>query len=220
DNIPEGGCLLVVNHSLATYDIAMLSHAVFDKLGRMPRGLGDKRVFQVPGLASLARYFGAVVASHEQADRLLSDGLIVLVAPGGMKEALRPSEERYEVRWEERRGFVRLAIRTGVPIVLAACPAADDLFDVAPSSLTDRLYRDYHVPLPMLRGLKSLASLVPKAVALTHVIGEPIAPPKLGEECSDADTEAAVVALHDEVLERMSTLMTRGLELADDAASR
>jgi len=212
ENIPAGPCLLVVNHSLATYDIMLLSHAVYEKHGRMPRGLGDKRLFQVPGLASLVRYFGGVMASHDRADSLLDQGFIVLVAPGGMREALRPAEHRYEVQWADRRGFIRLAIRTRTPIVLAACPAADDLFDVARSDLTDRLYRNFHVPVPVLKGLSGLGSLLPRATPLTHLLGEPLAPP----EVEDADLDSAVDAFHSEVSSRMDALMAEALALGTD----
>ena len=47
----------------------------------------------------------------------------MVVAPGGMKEALRPREERYRYVGS---GF-GFTLRTGAPLVMAACPKADDL---------------------------------------------------------------------------------------------
>ena len=92
------------------------------------------------------------MASHGAGEQLLEQGLLVVVAPGGMKEALRPREERYQVKWSDRKGFVRLALRTGAPLVMAACPKADDLYDVVDSDLTRRIYDQFHLPIPMLRG--------------------------------------------------------------------
>ena len=207
ENLPtEGPCLLVVNHSLATYDILMLSQTIYERLGRIPRGLGDKRLFQVPGLRQVVAYFGGVRASHDAADRLLGEGLIVLVAPGGMMEALRPSEKRYQVSWEDRKGFIRVALRTGAPIVLAACPKADDLYDVRENDLTRRIYERFHLPIPFLSG--EGGGLLPRAVRLTHTLSEPIRPPPLAER---DDIEPYVDPLHLRVVDRMNSLMTEAL---------
>ena len=66
---------------------------------------------------------------------------------GGWREALGPRDARCEGRWDTRKGFVRLALQAGVPIVLSACPAADDLYDVYGSALTDWIYEQVHVPV-------------------------------------------------------------------------
>lgn len=210
DNIPEGRCLLVVNHSLATYDVFLLMLAVWQARGRLPRGLGDRRLFQLPWSARAATFFGSVEASHEGADLLLDSDLLVLVAPGGMYEAIRSSEERYQLRWAERKGFVRLAIRTQTPIVLAACPRADDLFTVYRSSFTDRLYEALHLPIPLFKGQGW--SLLPEAVKLTHHLGTPIAPPPVPDDLEGPELEALVESFHAEVTARMEALMATALE--------
>ncbi len=214
ETLPPGAFLLVVNHSLATYDILMLGHHLYERTGRFPRGLGDKRLFQVPVLSQLVTYFGGVRASHDAADGLLMDGHIVIVAPGGMSEALRPSDERYRVRWDDRKGFVRLAIRMGVPMVLAACPRADDLYDVQGSELTRSLYDRFHIPVPFLRG--EGGGLRPRAIRLVHALSEPIHPPAVEER---ADLEPLVEPLHSLVMARMNELMQSALDFeARDSA--
>lgn len=204
ENIPAGPCLLVVNHSLATYDILLLMLRCWEDLGRIPRGLGDKRIFEIPWTSRFASYFGGVRAAHRAADQLLDAGCIVLVAPGGMKEAIRPSERRYQLRWRGRRGFVKLALRKRVPIVLAACPRADDLYTVYRSGITNAVYRRLHIPVPLFKG--DGWSLLPRSVKLVHRIGEPIQPPD-----EDPDDEAAVDAFHTLLTERMNELMEQTL---------
>jgi 1-acyl-sn-glycerol-3-phosphate acyltransferase len=205
ENIPAGPCLLVVNHSLATYDIGLLMLAVWDMHHRLPRSLGDKRLFHLPWAARAAQYMGAQVASPTAGEELLADGRIVLVAPGGMKEAIRPSDERYRLRWADRKGFVRLALSAQVPIVLAACPRADDLYRVYRSGLTDAIYDLIHLPVPLFKGRGW--SLLPDPVQLVHLVDEPIVPPDVGPDDQDA-----LHTFHAHVVERMEALMERALE--------
>lgn len=204
EHIPrEGPCLLVVHHSFATYDGFLLGGAIWDGTGRLPRGLGDDRIFQIPRLRDVAWRIGLVPASPETGERILRAGHVLGVAPGGMWEALRPRTERRRSRWEGRRGFVRLALRTGAPIVVAACPAADDVYTVYPSRLTDGLYRRLHLPVPLLRGVGP--TLVPRRVTITGHIAAPIVPPPY----DPADEDAQVEALHAEAGRRMAELLSR-----------
>jgi 1-acyl-sn-glycerol-3-phosphate acyltransferase len=203
DHIPETGpALLVINHSLATYDGMLMSVAVFDHRGRLPIGLGDRLLFRIPGLRRWVQRIGVVVATPENGQQLLEEGHLVVVAPGGMREALRPTRERYETRWDKRRGFVRLAIRAAVPIILVACPAADDIYRVYRSPLARIGYKRWKVPLPVARGLGP--TLLPRPVQLTHYIDRPIAPPKMDVRSLTAQVDS----LHEQVQARMRALMT------------
>ncbi len=196
-----GGFLLALNHSMATYDAFMLGLAIHEATGRLPTGLGDNLIFKLPGLADAARRAGIRPASPAHGIELLRQGEVVMVAPGGMREALRPSSERYTVRWERRRGFVRLALLAQVPIVLVGCRAADDMFTVYENRLTKLVYRRWRLPLPIVRGLGP--SLVPRPVRLVHRIAPPVVPPVLDV----AATDAQVDALHARVSDVMRGLL-------------
>ncbi|MEC7949369.1 MAG: lysophospholipid acyltransferase family protein [Myxococcota bacterium] len=204
ERLPRTGAwLMVTNHSLATYDGFLYGREVIRHLQRVPRGLGDKRIFQTPWVCDFARRIGLVEASPTAGRALLDAGQIVGVAPGGMREALRSSQDRYTVQWERRKGFVRLALRAGVPIVLAACPAADDLYEVYGNRLTDWVYEQLHVPVPFARGVGP--SLWPRPVRLTHHIAPPIIPPRHDPRHEAEQTEA----LHATALATMQDLMSR-----------
>ncbi len=177
-NLPKSGpYILVTNHSLATYDILLLFGAIYQNSRRVVRPLVDRAFWRVPYLGNIMNFFGSVQGSHDSAKQLLSDGNIVAVAPGGMQEALRTSDERYQVRWRKRRGFARLAMEAQVPIILAACPRADDLFAIYPNFLTTLIYDKLRLPFPLARGIG--LSIIPRPVKLVHYLSETMRPPKM-----------------------------------------
>lgn len=170
EHVPrEGAALFVHNHSLSTYDNLLLGAAVYLELGRLVHGLGDRLMFRIPGLSGFMSRIGFVDANMESARRFLSEGHMVGLTPGGMREALKPSTRRYQLLWEDRKGFVRLSILSNTPIILAANPRGDEIFTVLPSSVTNAMYRRFKLPLPLAYGRAFLP--IPRPVALTHVRG-------------------------------------------------
>lgn len=203
EHIPlQGPALLVIHHSLATYDALLLAYRIYEVTGRAMTGLGHDRLFGVPGLRRVVRKLGIHPASPQAGRSLLEAGELLGVAPGGMWEALRPSSERYQVRWSRRRGFVRLALEMQVPMVLAACPRADDLFDVRPHALTDWVYDRLRLPLPLVRGRAGWP--VPRKVRLKHYVAPPIVPPP-----TTGPSEREIDDLHERATEVMRALLQR-----------
>jgi 1-acyl-sn-glycerol-3-phosphate acyltransferase len=83
----------------------------------------ERRFFQlahngvVAGPAGrLVRRYGTVAADPKNAERALATGAAVLVYPGGDYEVFRPSWESGKVDFGGRKGFIRLALKMGVPI--------------------------------------------------------------------------------------------------------
>jgi len=208
DHIPrQGPAIIAVSHSLITYDVALLALRSFNGRGRMLRGLGDRSIFRTPGLRSVAWSLGAVEANRDMAVAMLAQGEVIVIAPGGMREALRPSTARHQVLWQRRKGFVRLALETGAPIILAACPAADDALTIYENRVTKGIYRHMRMPLPVARGVG--LSTIPRPVALTHLLSEPLLPPpgRAGEHVEDL-----IDRWHAAVCARMDTLMAEAAD--------
>lgn len=204
ENVPlKGPTLLVVHHSFATYDVAMLGVTIWESCQRVCRALADRLIFKIPILADEARKIGAVVGDPATAKKLLRDGELVMVAPGGMREALRSSEQKHTLAWGNRVGFARLAIETGATLVPAACPAADEIFTLTQNRLTDFLYQRLHIPVPLLRGLGPTP--LPRPVPLTHYVGKPIVPPAAAKRPAALQTQA--VALQQKVAAAMMDLL-------------
>ena len=204
ENIPaKGRGILVSNHSLATYDIALLFGAIYQEWNRIPRPLADHLFFKIPLLGDLVRAVGGVEGTPANAKKLLKEGHLMAVAPGGMREALRSSAERYQIRWARRKGFVRLAIETQSPIILCICPKADDIYDVFPTALTKWAYSRLRIPLVLARGIG--LSLLPKPVQLTHIVDTPIVPPKAAK--SAAELSLQIDELHQHVIARANEII-------------
>jgi len=181
DNLPKRSqALLVANHSLATYDMALLIHAIYMETGRVVRPLVDKLFYKVPFLGPLMTSLGCHSGTKENARELLENKSLVLVAPGGMREALRSSTEKYTTIWDKRKGFARLSIETQTPVILAICPRADDLYQVYPTKLTKWMYK--HLKLPVFLALGIAGTPIPKPVRLVHFLSAPIKPPKMAED--------------------------------------
>lgn len=122
DTLPEQGPMLLVgNHSggVIVPDTAVTLAAWYRErgLGDPLLGLAFDGAFGVPGFETLMRKIGEIPASHENAELALNSGNSVLVYPGGAREAFRPWTERNQIVFSGHRGFIKLALRTGVPVV-------------------------------------------------------------------------------------------------------
>jgi 1-acyl-sn-glycerol-3-phosphate acyltransferase len=119
--IPEDRpVLLVGNHSGGnlTPDTIVFTLAFYTYFGveRRFHQLAHNLVLSSP-VGPLLRKYGTVAASHENARTALEAGAAVLVYPGGDWEVHRPSWHRHEVDFAGRKGFIKLALDAGVPIV-------------------------------------------------------------------------------------------------------
>ena len=207
DNIPpQGPGIVVANHSLATYDTMLLGWQVAQAHGRELLALVDRLAVRAPITRTIFRDI-AIEGSRQSAEQALRDGKLILVMPGGMREMLRDSANKYRVDWAGRRGFVRISLNTGAPIILAACPQADDIFEVYPNPVTRMMYSRFKLPLPVFRGLGP--TMVPRKVSLTHLLSEPIVPQVAPDQVTEADVEAH----HERIVRRMDALMEEALAI-------
>ncbi|TQM71793.1 1-acyl-sn-glycerol-3-phosphate acyltransferase [Actinomadura hallensis] len=215
DNIPEGGALLVANHSgTIPLDALMLSVAVHDHVGRQVRLLGADLVYQIPVLGHLSRKAGHTLACQSDAARLLGKGELVGVFPEGYKGVGKPFSERYKLQRFGRGGFVGTALRAGVPIVPCAIVGAEEIYpkiaDVRPLA---RLLGLPYFPVTPTFPLLGPAGLVPLPSKWMIQFGEPMT---LEEYDADtADDPMTVFNITDHVRENVQqmlfdTLLRRG----------
>lgn len=122
ETLPERGPMLLVgNHSggIVVPDTAVTIAAWYRErgLGDALLGLAFDGVFGIPGFETLMRRLGEIPASHDNAERALRAGHSLLVYPGGARESFRPWTDRNRVDFSGHKGFVKLALRAGVPVV-------------------------------------------------------------------------------------------------------
>jgi 1-acyl-sn-glycerol-3-phosphate acyltransferase len=122
ENVPERGpVLLVGNHSggILIVDTFVFAQAFYEQFGtdREFYQLAHDLVFKVPGVRALVTPYGTVPASPANLRRALSRDAAVLVYPGGDHETYRATWHSADIDFAHRTGFVRLALRLGVPLV-------------------------------------------------------------------------------------------------------
>jgi 1-acyl-sn-glycerol-3-phosphate acyltransferase len=135
ENVPaNGGALLVSNHSGALPpDAPMIMQAIRNEHPH-PRPLymlGEHWFKGYPGVGMLTNKIGLVAAHPANAQRLLRDeGRLALVFPEGQKGSRKLYWQRYRLRRFGRGGFVKTALRAGVPIVPIAVIGAEEAMPI------------------------------------------------------------------------------------------
>jgi 1-acyl-sn-glycerol-3-phosphate acyltransferase len=131
ENVPaQGPGLIVANHSgVLPYDGLMVNVAVRHEhpARREVRMLALDMFALLPFLAPMLTRTGAVRANPENGERLLRKGELVGVFPEGVKGVGKRFRDRYKLARFGRGGFVRLALRTGAPIIPCAVVGAEEI---------------------------------------------------------------------------------------------
>ena len=222
DRVPEGAALIVGNHSggFVSADMWLLGGALYLRggLASVPFGLAHEIAVKLPGVHQVLPRLGAVRASPENASRLFERGDKVLVYPGGDVDAFRPTKYRDRILFGRRRGYVRLALRCGVPIVPVVSAGSHETWWVLTEGRalarllgTHRWLRldvvpiTWSLPWGFMIGFPPVYIPLPTRI-LIEVL-EPIAFERSGEEAaSDAEY---VEACHARVLSRMQSALDR-----------
>ena len=121
DRVPQSPVLLIGNQSggVITPDTSAVYAAWYRTRGFEDplMGLAFDGIYAVPGWRELMRKIGQMPASMDNAQAALGDGCSVLLYPGGSYEVFRPWKDRNRIVFKGRKGFIRLALKTGVPVV-------------------------------------------------------------------------------------------------------
>jgi 1-acyl-sn-glycerol-3-phosphate acyltransferase len=133
ENLPEGPVILVANHSGALpLDGPILRMAIRRRRPELceARWLLEDAIFYLPVLGLLLNRIGAVRASAENALQLLDERRPVIVFPEGIQGISKTFTDRYQLRPFGRGGFVKVALRTRVPILPVAIFGAEESMPV------------------------------------------------------------------------------------------
>lgn len=185
ENLPPERGLLVANHAFG-WDVAFAMGEIREKTGRTVWALGEHAWWKVPLLRRIAAAAGTVDGTPANIDRLLAAEQLVVVLPGGLREALKPRELRYRLLWGHRYGFVRAAIRNRAPICPLAAIGSDELFDFVGDAYARgrRLLGRFAIPIPRPARLWP----IPHRVHLRYVVGQALTLPAAPEQADDPET--------------------------------
>lgn len=115
-----GGAMVVSNHSggILSPDVLLFAPAFFSHFGfvRPYYTLAHARV-RIGPLGDLLRRTGVIAADSPDAAEALRSGAVVLIFPGGEYDSYRPTMDANVVDFNGQKGYVRLAVDAGVPIV-------------------------------------------------------------------------------------------------------
>jgi 1-acyl-sn-glycerol-3-phosphate acyltransferase len=217
-SMPEGGALVVSNHSggMFTPDLLVFASAYYDEFGydRPIYTLAHNTVYIGPFEDWLPRA-GVIHASQDNAAEALRAGGVVLVFPGGDYDSYRPTSAGNVIDFNGRSGYVRTAIRARVPIVPMVSIGAQEsqLFLGRGNGLAKKLGLDKRLRmdiLPLSVGFPfGLSLLVPPNLPLpTKIVTEVLDPVDVvgtfGEDPDVAEVDAHVRALMQDALDRLA----------------
>jgi 1-acyl-sn-glycerol-3-phosphate acyltransferase len=134
ENLPEPPVLLVGIHSGAPFvwDAWTVGVQWWRRFGqeRLLHGTAHDALMAIPGIGRYFRAMGVLPAAPDSMATALAEGRDVAVWPGGEVDSLRPWHERDKANLAGRSGFVKMAIRAGVPIVPIATVGGADAMPV------------------------------------------------------------------------------------------
>lgn len=226
ERIPDRNCLFVGVHSggTLTMDAWTLVTAWQRRFGnsRVLHGTAHDVLMALPGLGDYFRLTGVIAASRASVGAALARGDDVIVWPGGEKDAMRSWQRRDVAELGGRTGFVRQAIRSGVPIVpVATVGGHDTVFVLSEGKWLAALLMKHDGLRSALRGADNLPIIsgFPFPLAIELLPAHVPLPAKIRTEILDpieidTDPERAqdmdyVKSVYDEVETAIQAGMTR-----------
>jgi 1-acyl-sn-glycerol-3-phosphate acyltransferase len=172
ENLPSSGrVILVANHSgQLPFDGLVIGSACFlePPQPRLVRAMVEFFVPTVPFASYLFSRWGQITGTPENCRRLLSAEEAVLVFPEGARGISKPFSKRYQLA-DFGKGFMRLALETGAPIVPVAVIGAEEQ---APAINLERVAK--LMKLPALPIVFPFIAPVPLPVKYRLYFGEPM----------------------------------------------
>jgi len=218
--------VLVSNHALDIVDPLLFTTALIDRCGCMPYFIGHENlVFKAPGLGDLAKRFHMVPSRcMEDAAQALQHGGLLMLYPGSGSEAARRSyrDEPYRLKWDDRLGFLQLALRCDAELIFVAAVGIDELYYQSALEIPHWLLRlnsaERYIGSRLQFGTLGphlLPTLGTLPVQITHVVSKPI---DLGDRVAALNSDAALQRLHRRVVARYHRLLVGAVARRETAA--
>jgi 1-acyl-sn-glycerol-3-phosphate acyltransferase len=179
ENIPEEGrTLLVCNHSgQLPWDGSMVGLAVMNEhpTQRLVRTLYATWFPTLPFISTLFTKMGQALATEENGIRLLENDELVAVFPEGYKGVGKLFKDRYQLARFGRGGFIRMALKTGAPIIPVAVVGAEETYiSLAKSNTIAKMIGFPYFPISPTFPWLGLLGFIPLPTKWYIDFGEPI----------------------------------------------
>ena len=183
------------NHFLTmTNGMKFLSHVHNDNR----RDLAASVLFYIPFLRELLLWLGNVDAGFKTASKVLNKGISLYIYAGGEFEQILTERGKEIIYVIKRKGFIRLALKYGVPIIPIFCFGENDLY----YTLTNKykgiqlyLSKKYHIALPPGAG-RLYITPIPLRIPLNMCFGKII---RVKKESKPSDE--TIECIHNQYIE-------------------
>jgi len=210
EKLPPPPALLIGIHSGAPFvwDAWTVGVQWWRRFGeeRPLHGTAHDALMAMPVLGGYFRRMGVLPAAPDSIAAALAAGRDVALWPGGERDSLRPWTQRDEAVLAGRMGFVKLAIRSGVPIVPISTVGGPDSMPVLASGrrlarwlALDRVARLKMFPIALQAPWGISPALLPEIPLPTKIRTAFQDPIQLDRDPEKAEDEAYVEKAYDEV---------------------
>ena len=185
----EGAALLTCNHSgQLPWDGAMVGTSVYldHPAQRIVRALYATWFPTLPFVSSTLTKMGQALATVDNGTRLLQEGHLVAVFPEGYKGVGKLFNDRYRLARFGRGGFVKMALRTGAPIVPVSIVGAEETYvSLYKSQTMAKLIGFPFFPISLTFPWLGLLGFVPLPTKWYIDFGTPIETAKYGPDAAN-----------------------------------
>lgn len=211
DDLPEPPALFIGIHSGAPFvwDAWTVGVQWWRHFGeeRKLHGTAHDALMAAPLIGGYFRRMGVLPAAPDSISAALAAGHDVALWPGGEVDSLRPWVQRDEAILAGRKGFIRMAIKAGVPIVPISTVGGPDSMPVLTSGRKlasalqlDKLARLKRFPIALSAPWGLAPALLPEIPLPTKIRTAFQKPIKLSSDPKKASDDAYVDKKYDEVL--------------------
>lgn len=177
EHVPAGRVLIVPNHSgQLPFDglVVAVACLLYANPPRLCRPMAERWFPTLPFVNEAFCRAGVVVGDPINCRNLLLEENAILVFPEGARGSGKPFQERYRLR-PFGRGFMRLALQTGTPIVpVAVIGAEESIISVYNWKGLARLLRMPYAPVSPLLPLLGPLAYLPLPVKFHVYFGQPM----------------------------------------------
>ncbi|XP_071565986.1 DGAT1/2-independent enzyme synthesizing storage lipids isoform X1 [Temnothorax nylanderi] len=117
ENIPQDKpVLFIYYHGAIPVDVYYFASKVFLYNSKLIRLVVDRFLFMIPGWSIFADVLKIIPGTVQTCSAILKEGHMLAISPGGVHEA-QFGDSYYELMWQKRMGFAKVALDAKVSIV-------------------------------------------------------------------------------------------------------